>query len=62
MLLRFSKCIGPNSFWCAVGFYKEANTFTTALFVRKMEGRDAGGDDKEWGVGSIGFQSIPVTQ
>lgn len=52
MLLSFSKLMGPNSFWCAVGFNKEANTFTPKLFVRKTEGREVEGDDMEWGLGA----------
>lgn len=44
--------IESNSFWRAGGFYREANTFTTRLFVRNPEGRDAGGNGMEWGLGA----------
>lgn len=51
-LLQTPSLMGPNSFWCAVGFNKEANTFTPKLFVRKTEGREVEGDDMEWGLGA----------
>lgn len=50
--LQTLSLIDPNSFWCAVGFNKEANTFTPKLFVRKTKGRDVEGDDMEWGLGA----------
>lgn len=51
-LLQTPSLMGPNSFWCAVGFNKEANTFTPKLFARKTEGREVEGDDMEWGLGA----------
>lgn len=55
MLLSFSKLCHSGVltvFVYAVGFNKEANTFTPKLFVRKTEGREVEGDDMEWGLGA----------
>lgn len=58
-ILQNSSLIGHHRFWYSVGFHTEANTLP--LRVCEENGRMLG--ERIWrGVGSIGFQAIPVTQ